>query len=76
MLVVSIFSHQAYLTAHISVIGRDEVTDNDVCNGALYHHNLISAKAGQGRDFLLNFKFVKLTLTPSDNRRRCPPLVC
>jgi hypothetical protein len=35
--------------AHISVVGRDEVTDDDVCNGALYQHKLISVTAAQGQ---------------------------
>jgi hypothetical protein len=35
--------------ANIFIVGRDEVTDKDVCNGALYQHKLISATALQGQ---------------------------
>jgi hypothetical protein len=30
-------------------VGRNQVTDDDVCNGALYQHKLISVKATHGQ---------------------------
>jgi hypothetical protein len=35
--------------AYVPIVGRDEVTDEDVCNGALYQHSLISAAAVNGQ---------------------------